>query len=719
MAPRRRVRVRNRAAGGLWWRIPIALCAGALVAAPQVAAVAAYELYAHYARDLPSVPDLDAYARAAPRTSVIVAADGTVLAELPFTIGGEAGHRIWLPYEALPARLVQAILAAEDVRFFEHAGVDARAVARAAWANYRAGHTVEGASTITQQVARNLLPLDIGRERSFRRKAREMILARRIERRWDKRRIFETWANHVFLGAGAYGVAAAARSYFAKPVAELDLAECALIAGLAQAPGRADPYRDLAAARARRDEVLDRMLRAGFVTAEEHAAARAAPIALTPPRNPYGSDVPWMTEAARREIAAVYPAAYARGGLVVHTTALPVAATAAEEAARAGSAKLAKRQRSQPPQVGAYAFDHVTGYVLAVAGGLDWGASQFDRATQACRQPGSAFKPVVYAAALERDVITPGTALRDAPVAEYDEDRDVFWKPQNRGHAFRGVAIAQDALAASLNAPAVDVLDRVGARAAIELAQRLGLTTPIDAVRPLVLGSSCVVPAELARAFGAFAAGGFLPAPIVVTRVVARGEPLVDRASPYDPFVAPGRRLDLVVEDLARRASAAPALDAQTAFLMSSMLVEVVRAGTGRDARALGRPAAGKTGTTNGNTDAWFVGYTGRVAAAVWIGHDDPARALGPREDGAHAALPIWIAILRILEEGRPAAPVLPDPRPDGIVTARIDRMTGLLARSGAGGAVDVYFREGTEPTEEVDAVRGIPRDLDQVSRDF
>lgn len=714
----RRVRVVNRARGGLWWRGPVAALLWLLLAAPQVLVLVAIAIYARHAADLPSVPDLERYAAAAPRTSVIVAADGTLLAEIPFTVGHEAGHRFWVPYERLPPRLVEAILAAEDVRFYEHAGVDPRAVARAALANWRAGRAVEGASTITQQVARNLLPVDLGRERSVRRKIRELILARRIERRWDKPRILETWANHVFLGAGAYGVAAAARAYFSKPLDALTLAEMALVAGMAQAPGRDDPYKDPAAARARRDQVLDRMRRAGFIDAGEHAAATAEPLALAPPPVLWGTIAPWLTEAARREIAAALPAAYARGGLVVETTALPALANEADDAARAGAAAIARRQDAPPPQVAVYAYDLDTGYVEALVGGLDFGASQFDRATQACRQPGSAFKPIVFAAAIERDAITPGTPLRDAPVAEYDEERDVFWKPSNAGRAFRGVALAVDALAFSLNAPAVDVLDRVGPRAAIEMAERLGIRSPIDPVRPLVLGSSCLEPAELARAYGAFAGGGHLPAPVVVTRVLGRdGTPLLDRASPYDPFLAPDRRLDRLVARLDASA-APPAIDVASAFLVSSMLAEAVRIGTGRAAAAIGRPAAGKTGTTNGNTDAWFVGYTARVVAAVWVGHDDPSRRLGPREDGARAALPIWATVVRRLEDGRAPRPVGP-PRPDGVTQARVDRASGLLALPGAGGAVDVHFRSGTEPTEAVDEVRSVPRELDRASREF
>jgi penicillin-binding protein 1A len=459
------------------------------------------------------------------------------------------------------------------------------------------------------------------------------------------------------------------------------------------------------------------MARAGFVSAAAAAAATAEPLALAPAADRYGTIAPWLTERARRELESGFPEAYARGSLVVQTTAQPVLDAAATAAARAGAQALATRQKSATPEVAAVAIDHTTGYVEVLVGGLDWQRSRFDRALQACRQPGSTFKPIVYAAALEKNVITPGTPLRDAPVTEYDEDRDVYWKPNNSGHAFRGIALAQDALAASLNAPSVDVMDRVGPAAAIAFAQRLGFTSTFDAVRPLVLGASCVIPLELAGAFGVFAAGGVRVEPIVITRVVDRGVVLLDRAAPEDPFVAPDRRLDRFVARLPRGAGTR-VLDAGTAYLVASMLAEAARSGTGHDARAAGRPVAGKTGTTNESSDAWFVGWTGRLVTAVWVGHDDPATKLGKREDGAHAALPIWVALVRLAESTRAARPV-PGAAPPGIVTATIDRESGKLARPGAGGAIVLPFRDGTVPVETDDTGRDLPGDLDEAARRF
>ena len=707
-----RVVIANRRPGGLWWRIPCALAIWLVFAAPIVAGCVVLSVLRDYAADLPEVPDLDRWRAELPLSSVITAADGTVLAEIPFQHGEEIGHRRWVSYRELPPLLVRALLAAEDVRFFRHRGVDLQAVARAAWTNYRAGRVVEGASTITQQVARALLPEEIGREQTLRRKVREALLARRIERHYPKDRILEVYVNQVFLGAGAYGVRAAARAYFDRSLDDLEPAQVALIAGLAQAPGRADPFVDPAAARRRRDEVLDRMAEAGFLAVEAARAARLQPLGLQPPPVRYGTVAPWYTERVRRDLEEGAPDDYARGGLVVETAAQPVLAAEAEERARRHVEKLG----SPPPQVGAVLWDHATGYVEATVGGTSWEESRFDRSTQACRQPGSAFKPIVYAAALASGVITPGTPLRDGPIAEYDEELDVHWKPRNSGRQFRGVALAQDALASSLNAPAVDVLDRVGGERVIAMARRLGITTELDDVRPLVLGASCVVPIELAGAFAAVARGGRRAEPVFAVRVRRGEEVLIDRASPADPAIDPARRLD-------RMAAAAgdpgeQALDPQTAFLLSSMLSDVVARGTGTGARAVGRPAAGKTGTTNDNSDAWFVGYTARLVAAVWIGHDDPARLLGARRDGAHAALPLWNQLVQLAEGGR-AARAVPGEPPGGLVRARVDRETGLLAQPGAGGAIDLWFRQGTEPHGVAGEAADVPVDLSRASREF
>ncbi len=751
-----RAAIANRRRGGAWhllWKVPLAVALWALWAVPITVAITVVVIVRSYVADLPAVPDLDAWMESLPRTSRIRAADGTVLAEIPFRDGPAVGHRLPVRFADIPPRLIEAMLAAEDTRFFAHDGVDVQAVARAALANYRAGRVVEGASTITQQVARNLLPDDIGNARTLRRKIREAVLAWRIERRHAKARIFEVYANGIFLGAGAYGVAAAARAYFSRPLEALALPEMALIAGLAQAPGRADPYKDLAAARARRDQVLERMARAGFIAAADAEAAAGAPIELSPPPERYGTLAPWYTERARQEVMAAMPEAYRRGGLEIETAAQPVLSMAAERAARAWTARIG--DRANLPEVGALVWDHGTGYIEATVGGRDFGQSRFDRATQACRQPGSAFKPIVYAAAIERNAITPGTPLRDAPIAVYDLDTEQYWKPRS-SRTFRGVVLAQDALAASLNPPAIDVFDRVGFGPVVALARRLGITSALADVRPLALGASCVVAIELAGAFAVFARQGTRVDPIFVVSVRRGDDVLVDRASPHDPALPASRRLDRLTAMLTAPApelpgepavgqapghslnpaaavagedatlpasgpasvSGARALDRASAFLISDMLTGVVTRGTARDARRLDRPVAGKTGTTNDNTDAWFVGYTGRVVAAVWVGHDDPVKTLGPRQDGSHAALPLWMDLVRLAEHGRTRRP-LPGAPPPGLERVRVDQETGFLARPGSGGASELWFKAGTAPTQEAGQLIDLPADLGRLSREF
>ncbi|MEZ4363783.1 MAG: transglycosylase domain-containing protein [Kofleriaceae bacterium] len=712
--------VRNRRVGGTWWRAPLAVLLWAALAAPLVAGVTAAVVLRRWAEDLPEVPDLAGWRDRAPATSRIVAADGTVLAELPFVDGVEVGHRAWVELPDVPRVLIDAVLAAEDAHFYEHHGVDYPAIARAALANHRAGRIVEGASTIPQQLARNLLPEEIGSARELRRKVREALLARQLERRWSKAAVLEVYLNFVFLGNNAYGVAAAARAYFDVALPELSAAQAALLAGLIQAPSRLDPVRHLEAATARRDEILARMQRAGFLPADAARAAAAAPVVLRAPRPRYGEVLPWYTEAARRLVAERWPEELARGGLTIETAALPAVGVALAERADQQSARWPTSERLLPELAGLW-WDLRTGYVEAVHGGQRWSASQFDRTTQACRQPGSAWKLLVYGAALEAAAITPGTPLLDAPVTEYDEVQNVFWKPKS-GNRFRGVVLAEDAFASSLNAPAIDVLGRVGGAAVIAFARRLGVTSALDDVGPLALGASCVRPDELARAYAVVLRGGWALEPHQVVRVRRGAQVLFDAVAPEDPWRATADRLDrlaAVVGLPPDERVGAPArgrlLDERIAYQLRRMLRAVVERGTSTAARRLDREVLGKTGTTNDNTDAWFVGASARMLGVAWLGFDDPRHNLGPRGDGAHAALPWWLDGVRLVEGGRPPAPIL-GPPPAGMEAVRIDRETGLRAR--VGGA-ELWFREGSAPTAETGTPSGVAPDFGRTTREF
>jgi len=714
----RRVVVANRRDGGWWWRLPLVAAIWLAIALPLIGAAVVALTLRGWARELPAVPDLAAWRADAPQTTRILAADGSHLAELPFTEGRAVGHRTFAALDAMPRHLVLAVLAAEDVRFFQHRGVDYHAVARAAWANYKAERVVEGASTITQQLARNLLPQEIGSERSARRKVREALLARAIERRWAKRDILETYLAFVFLGQNAYGMVAAARAYFDREVGELDLPQAALLAGLIQAPSRLDPYKHPEAAKARRDEILARMVRAKLIDEPTRAAAAATPVELRRPRPSYGTRVPWYTEQVRGLVGDALPAELDRGGLTIETAALPALGTTLQAEA------VAHADRWGQAQVAALLWDHRTGYVEALVGGRAWDPDRFDRARQSCRQPGSAWKLLVYGAALEQAAITPGTALRDAPIAEYDERTGVHWKPKS-GNRFRGVVLAQDAFAASLNAPAIDVLDRVGTAAVIALAKRLGIATAVADVRPMALGASCVKPIELARAYAVIARGGWAIAPRFAVRVRRGDAVLFDAAVPEDPWLDPARRFDRIAatagaapdERIGAASRGGPLVDEQVAFQLQDMLAAVVQRGTATDARALGRPAAGKTGTTNDNTDAWFIGFTGRVLGAVWLGFDDPARKLGRDGDGSHAALPLWMRAVRAAEGARPDVPV-PGAPPPGLERVTIDRETGLLSAPGAPG-LPLWFRVGTAPVEVSGTPGTSPTDFGRSAREF
>ncbi|RMG84597.1 MAG: PBP1A family penicillin-binding protein, partial [Candidatus Dadabacteria bacterium] len=590
--------------------------------------------------------------------------DGSLLAEF------SVETRIPVTLEDLPPHAVRAFLAIEDHRFFEHFGLNVGRILKALAVDVLERRVVEGGSTITQQLAKVLF---LTPERTVKRKLREALLALEIERRYTKQEILEFYLNQIYLGNGAYGVGAAARAYFGKPPSELTLADAALLAALPKAPARYDPFRNPENARARRNLVLRRMADLGWADPDEAARAAEEPLPARPPPRPVRA--PYFVERVRRRLVEtlgldpVY-----QGGLRVYTTLDPALQEAAEAALSEGLRAVDARhpKRTPPAQGAVVVLDLRTGAVRAHVGGRSWDESPFDRAVQARRQPGSAFKFFVYLAALERG-FTQADTLLDAPGEFPGSHPRKPWRPANYDGRFEGEMTLRRALARSRNLPAVRLLDRIGRQPVEDLARRLGLAGPFGQGLAEALGVGAASPLELARAYAAVGTGGLLPQPRWIQAVYG-----TDGRNLWPP-PAPARR----------------ALDPVVAYCMTDMLRAVVQEGTGRAARTLPFPVAGKTGTTDDQRDAWFVGFSSRLAAAVWVGRDDNT-PLGRGETGARAALPVWTAVMKA-SAGAETPP--PWPVPPGVSFVEIDTRTGLRAGPDCRDTALAAFARGTAPT--------------------
>ncbi|HEU0299185.1 MAG TPA: PBP1A family penicillin-binding protein, partial [Longimicrobium sp.] len=591
----------------------------------------------------------------------------------PFGTLATVNRRV-VPLDSLPEHLPRAVLAVEDQRFYDHGGVDWRRFFGALFRNVKAGGIEEGGSTITMQLARNLFPerLDY-RDRSVRRKVLEVRVARQIERAFDKRKILELYLNHVYLGEGAYGVDAAARTYFGKSASELTLAEAALIGGLPQSPSRINPRENRDAARRRRDLVLREMAKARYITQAQADEAIATPIRLAR-RQAATQRHAYFIERVRRELEERVGPEFYTSGLRVHTTLDPVAQRAAEEevarqadAIEAGGfgayrhptypeAKGETEEGSTPYLQGAaVVMDARSGAVRALVGGRDYEDSKFDRVWQGLRQPGSAFKPFVYLTALERSV-PPTRRMQDAPVRMVLAGGET-WEPRNYTGRYDGPITVREALTRSKNTVTVLLAQELGMASVIQTARQMGITSPIPNVPATALGAAEVRPIELVRAYAVLASGGWLPEPHVIERIEDRQGMVLYQAEP---------QRDRVV-------------DAAAAFVLTTMLRDVVDRGTGTPVRAAGfrAPAAGKTGTTNGATDIWFVGYTPELVGAVWFGLDRPQTIVRGASGGTIAA-PVWG---RMMSRIARASPDFVMPR--GVVTEIVDRATGFVIDPG------------------------------------
>ncbi len=587
-------------------------------------------------------------------------------------------RRIVLPLAQMPRPLIRAFVAAEDARFFEHRGIDYRRIVGAAFRNFEAMDVVQGGSTITQQIAKSFF---LTPERNFTRKIKEAILAQRIERYLTKNEILYLYLNQIYLGEGAFGVAAAARTYFGKPVQSLTLAECALLAGLPPSPNNLSPLRHPKKAKERQLYVLHRMVERKIITREQAKKAEAEEIRMRP-RGPKGyNEAPYAVEQVRQYVEEKYGKEMLyKGGLKIYTTINARLQQAAQKAVLKGleefEARGGKGKGRERVQGALVALDPQTGYILAMVGGRDFSASQFNRVTQARRQAGSAFKPIVYAAALDKG-FTPATIIMDEPLSYIDVPGKEPWEPQNFDREFWGPITMRRALTFSRNIPTVKIAQTIGVDYLIDYAKNLGVKTKLEHNLSLALGSANVSLMELTSAFGVFAAQGYRAEPVLISRVVDKDGNILEEAEP----------------------SAVEVVSPQTSYLITSLLQSVIQQGTGQRAKALGRPAAGKTGTTNDTRDAWFIGYIPqKLVAGAWLGYDIE-KSLGNHETGAVAALPVWLEFMKQATSEEPPDNFAP---PEGIVFEKIDSVTGEPVGPGLPGnparAVIECFREGTGP---------------------
>ena len=749
-------------------------------------AVAGAGVYFYLSKNLPQISNLTQYHP--PIITTVYSDDGRKIAEF------FEERRIIKSLEQMPPALINAFIAAEDSRFYKHKGIDFYSITRAFFKNLEAGTIVQGGSTITQQVTKSFL---LTPQKTYTRKIKEAILAYRIDKTFNKKEILYLYLNQIYLGHGAYGVEAAAENYFGKSVTDLNLAECAILAGLPQAPSKYSPFRHPERAKQRQIYVLNRMRTEGYITKAQADEAINTEVEIKPRRNLYIEEIPYYTEQVRRYVEEKYgrEMLYTQG-LKIYTAVNVEMQKIAQQEIEKGLDELDKRQGFRGPlkklapeeietfsntiqseldgeplepgrtvkgvvikvdnknkvvtvrignslgqitladmqwarkpdtdvayyevkvkrpgealqagdviwvkakekpedadlwplaleqepvaQAALMCIEAETGFVKAIVGGRDFRDSQFNRAIQSRRQPGSAFKPLIYAAALDKHYedeperfYTPASVIIDSPIVFDDEERDFTWKPKNYKERFFGPTLMRDALAKSRNVVTIKILQDIGIDYAIEYANKLGINSDLSKDLSIALGSSGVSLLELTKAYSVFANKGYLIEPVFITKIEDRDGNVLEEMTP--------ERIKVIEET--------------TAYLITHLLEGVVKYGTGWRVKALNRPVAGKTGTTNNLFDAWFMGYTARYITGTWVGFDDEA-PLGKSETGSRAASPIWLGFMqRILADKPPKIFEVPE----GVVFTQIDAETGLLPIPESKETVFVCFKEGTEPTE-------------------
>lgn len=578
-------------------------------------------------RNLPDVRVLRNYLPA--ETTYIYDVNGTLLDSIHDEVNREV-----VELNTISPHLKRAVIAIEDSYFFSHHGINPTSIGRAFLANLEAGRTVEGGSTLTMQLVKNLF---LTPERSLSRKIAEAVLALRLEQIFDKDQILEMYLNQVYWGHNTYGVQTAAKSYFNKPAANLTLAESAMMAGLIQAPEEYSPFISYQTARQRQATVLDRMRRLGWITPQEEANARKQPIRLGQITSFQVSRAPYVTEAVVQELQQRFGAdAVSKGGMRVQTTIDLKLQRMAEQTVQEEFRKL-RRRGARADQMALVAVDPRTHFVKAMVGGVDFNKSQYNRAIQAFRQPGSAFKPFVYYAAFATGKYTPDSIVRDTPVGY--PDGDGYYYPQNYDGGFYGPMSIRQAMAQSRNVPAVRLGQEVGISRVVEICRILGIRSPMEPVTSLPLGAVDLTPLEMASAFATFANGGWRSDTTFIVQVTnSRGQIVLDN-TPQPQLV----------------------LDPWAVASLNEILKDVITKGTGKNAQ-IGRPAAGKTGTTSSERDIWFVGYVPQLSVAVWVGNDN-YRPLGYGATGGRIVAPIWRSFMLKALRGVPPEDFAPRSR--------------------------------------------------------
>ncbi|MDD2671002.1 MAG: PBP1A family penicillin-binding protein [Syntrophales bacterium] len=755
-------RIRKKARGSSLFR---KFVIGSLILFPLVLIAGGASLY-WIIRDLPDIYSLKDYRPSI--TTRIYADDNNLLHEFFME------DRRVISISKVPKYVINAFVAAEDSRFFEHEGVDLYGIVRAFVKNLEHGAIVQGGSTITQQVAKSFF---LTSEKTYGRKIKEVILAHRINNYLKKYEILNLYLNQIYLGHGTYGIEAASRYYFAKSAREITLAEAAMLAGLPKAPSKYSPFVSSEKAYQRQAYVLTRMVEDGYITEEEKERIIKTPVRL----NKEGAKAkiaPYFTENIRRYILANYGSdVLYKEGLDIYTTLNINAQRAAEAAVERGLQELEKREGLKTPMrrihKGAYksfleeldrglearplergqvvkalvekndaeakvlhlkvgtaragmadyddivlepaargagktpatsfqpgdvvyarvidggselrlaiemgrtvqaallCMDARNGEIKAMVGGRDFNKSEYNRTTQARRQPGSAFKPIIYSAALDKGM-TPATIIVDEPIS-FDTPAGE-WKPQNFDRQYWGPTTLRSALVHSRNVVTIKILQEIGVNYAADYAANMGITSPVSKNLSLALGTSGVTVQELVRAFGVLANEGRRVEPFYIRKIVDRTGNVFEEHKP-------------VVEQV---------IDPKVAYLTTSILQDVVLRGTGWRVKSLGRPAAGKTGTTDDLKDAWFVGYTPSIVAGVWVGYDD-GKPLGKAEVGGMAAAPIWLYFMERAVQQLPAESF---PMPEGVISVKIDPKTGLLAKPGASNTINEVFLSGSAPAD-------------------